>query len=659
MLTDNGSTLIQWMGEAREALTAWLMALVDEGRGLPALIMTWLDADVALTAARLTVLIAGVLLVQRLLRHRGDGLIERLAQWRRQRSGGIGTLRALSVIAGAILIQGAKVAVAAVIGYGALLLGLVGTPDGSAIAGRFLLAFVIAELTRMVVNIFLEPRASAARLLPLDEASAIRWESRLSRLARVGVYGSVFLAPVAAIRFPAAAILIKAGVTLVVLVGVFALIREARQPVRQAMLARAALRRSGFYRPVLRPLAGLWHLIAGAYSVVFAGLVVAAPPAAFFFTLRATAVSVIIILIAGFIGTSLGNLRRIGQYLPVAVRTRLPMLQTRLDGWVPKFVRVLNTLLIIGLVGALADIWALADVQGWLGTADGQALLGSIIALITIAVLAVGGWLLAASWIEDRLNPDTGQGEPGAREKTLLALFRNAVAIAILILAGMIALSEIGIDIGPLLAGAGVIGLAIGFGAQKLVQDIITGVFIQLEDAIHQDDFVTAAGISGTVERLSVRSLGLRDLSGVLHVVPFSSVDTVSNYTRDFGYHLGEYGVAYRENLGEVIDHLHGAYDQLVAMPEISREVTGPLEVDGVSALADSSVNIRIRIRTTPGMQYAVGRAYNRCVKDRFDAVGIEIPFPHMTVYFGENRQGTAPPANVMLTHANAGTATS
>ncbi|RZU98578.1 mechanosensitive ion channel domain-containing protein [Spiribacter vilamensis] len=647
MLDDNGSALIGWVGEAREALTAWAMQLVAEAQALPATVMDFADLQTAVSAGRLIGLIVLVLLLQRVLRHRGDALIDRLATWQRRSRADLGPLCGICVIAVAITVQGAKVALVAAIGYGALLLGAVEAPDWSATAGRFLLAFVIAEIARLVINIFLEPRANAARLLPLDEANAQHWEKRLSRLARMAVYGVMFIAPVVAIAFPAAALLVEGAIALFVLLGVFAAIREAREPVRQSMLARAGHHRNSFYRPVLRPLAGLWHLLAGAYSAIFAGLVVIAPPSAYLFMLQASAISLVIILAIGFIGTYVGNLRRIGQLLPPTVRARLPMLPVRLDGWLPKLVRTINGLLVVTLLASLVDVWAIADVRAWLGTPEGQALVGAITALLGIAFLSLTGWLLAASWIEDRLNPDTGEGEPGAREKTLLSLFRNVIAIAILVVAGMIALSEIGIDIGPLLAGAGVIGLAIGFGAQTLVQDIITGVFIQLEDAIHQDDFITAAGISGTVERLSIRSLGLRDLAGTLHVVPFSSVTTVSNFTRDFGYHLGEYRIAYKENLGEVIDHLHEAYARMMENPEIGTEVTGPLEVDGVTALADSSVNIRVRIRSTPGMQWAVGRAFNRCVKDRFDAVGIEIPYPHMKMHFAGERQDKAPPAEI------------
>jgi len=221
--------------------------------------------------------------------------------------------------------------------------------------------------------------------------------------------------------------------------------------------------------------------------------------------------------------------------------------------------------------------------------------------------------------------------------------------VVIVTMAGMILLSELGINIGPLLAGAGVLGLAIGFGAQKLVQDIIGGVFIQLENAINTGDWIDAGGISGTAERLSIRSVGIRDLAGTFHIVPFSSVDTVSNYMRDFAYHVGVYRVAYREDTDEVIKYLIAAFEDLRQDPERSPDILGDLEIGGVTALDTSSVNVRVRIKTTPGSQWIVGRAYNRLVKQHFDAAGIEIPFPHTKVYFGHGEDGSAPAADLRL----------
>src|SRR5699024_6956767 len=136
---------------------------------------------------------------------------------------------------------------------------------------------------------------------------------------------------------------------------------------------------------------------------------------------------------------------------------------------------------------------------------------------------------------------------------------------------------------------------------------------------------------------LSIRSVGIRDLSGTYHIVPFSSVDTVSNYMRDFAYHVGEYAISYRENIDGAIAQLQLAFDELQATTEHSHKILEPLSVVGVVSLADSSVMIRVMIKTTPGDQWGVGRAYNRLVKMYFDAAGIEIPFPHTTLYFGQD----------------------
>ena len=166
---------------------------------------------------------------------------------------------------------------------------------------------------------------------------------------------------------------------------------------------------------------------------------------------------------------------------------------------------------------------------------------------------------------------------------------------------------------------------------------------------MNTNDFVSVGSHSGTVERVGIRSVALRDLYGTYHIVPFSSVDAVSNFTREYGNHVGEYGIAYRESIDDAIVQLEAAFEALKD-GEHKDNILAPMTVAGVTALADSSVNIRVVIKTTPGNQWAVGRAFNRLVKIYFDKAGIEIPFPHTTLYFGEDRDGTAPAAPVRLT---------
>jgi small conductance mechanosensitive channel len=391
-------------------------------------------------------------------------------------------------------------------------------------------------------------------------------------------------------------------------------------------------------------LARSWHWFAMLYTVVLGSALLLNPEQA----LPAMMLSTLQTVLAVFIGMAVIALLELtigdGIGLPAMLTSKLSTLETRVNNFLPMLTKALKFIVLVMMISAILDAWGAVDLPTWMASPVGMSVISSAISVLFILATAMLLWIVLASWIEHRLNPDEGNGEPSAREKTLLTIFRNAVAITIIVMTLMIVLSEIGINIGPLLAGAGVLGLAIGFGAQKLVQDVITGVFIQMENAINAGDIVTVSGITGIAEKLTIRSLGLRDLSGTYHVVPFSSVDTVSNYMREFAYHVGEYGVAYREDTDEVIVKLREAFAELLADEENRQQILDDeLEVHGVTALADSSVNIRVRIQTLPGSQWAIGREYNRLVKRHLDAAGIEIPFPHLTLYFGEDKQGQAP----------------
>jgi small conductance mechanosensitive channel len=218
----------------------------------------------------------------------------------------------------------------------------------------------------------------------------------------------------------------------------------------------------------------------------------------------------------------------------------------------------------------------------------------------------------------------------------------------------MLLLAELGVDIGPLLAGAGVIGLAVGFGAQKLVQDVITGAFIQLEDTLNEGDVITTGGVTGVVERLTIRSVSLRSIDGAYHLIPFSSVDTVTNLTKTFSYHIAAIGVAYRERIPEVKQAMQDAFDKL-RETSFAAEIIGDFEMQGITEFADSAVVVRARIKTLPGKQWALGRAYSELVKEIFDERGIEIPFPHVTLYMGELKDGNTPPLRVQSASAATG----
>lgn len=234
------------------------------------------------------------------------------------------------------------------------------------------------------------------------------------------------------------------------------------------------------------------------------------------------------------------------------------------------------------------------------------------------------------------------------RAHTLTHIIRDVARIALFCVGTMMILSELGIDLKPLLAAAGLGGLAVGFGAQSLVKDLISGFFILLENSVRVGDVVEVAGVSGLVEEIELRTIKLRDLSGNVHVVPNGIIDKVKNMTKDYSYYLFETGVAYRENVDEVMTVLQDIAEELRRDPQFAADILAPLDMLGVDQFADSAVIIKSRLKTEPLKQWRVGREMNRRIKQTFDAKGIEIPFPHQTIYWGEPKQGNAAPLHVV-----------
>lgn len=290
------------------------------------------------------------------------------------------------------------------------------------------------------------------------------------------------------------------------------------------------------------------------------------------------------------------------------------------------------------------DVQATTEmVLEWLRTTGVRLL---IIIIITFIALLVARLLI------NRLIALLKHGrESEASEKrldTLSSVFRHIIRSSILAVAILMALDQLGIEIGPILAAAGVVGLAIGFGAQNLVHDVISGLFILLEDQIRVGDVVQIAGQGGIVERVNLRMVVLRDLSGNVHFVRNGKIDLVTNMTKDYSFYLFDIGVAYRENTDDVISVAKEVDKSMQDDPGFASDILAPLEILGVDKFADSAVVIKARIKTKPIKQWRVGREFNRRLKLAFDERGIEIPFPHMTVYMGQDKTGDAPPLRVL-----------
>jgi small conductance mechanosensitive channel len=298
--------------------------------------------------------------------------------------------------------------------------------------------------------------------------------------------------------------------------------------------------------------------------------------------------------------------------------------------------RLLAGIIYVAAALLLVEVW-FGGTIAWLTSDVGRAVAGRIVTIALVLAVALALWELVTTLVERVLSraDSDGPGSRGARVRTLLPLIRNVARVVLGVIVTLTVLSELGVDIAPLLAGAGIAGLAIGFGAQSLVKDVITGVFILLEDSIAVGDVVNVGGHGGIVEAMTVRTVRLRDLSGNVHVVPFGEVASVLNMTKEFSYALIEAGVAYKEDVDRVIEVLKEIGAGMEADPEFGPMILEPLEVLGLDSFGESSVNIRVRIKTRPIKQWSVLREFHRRMKRAFDERGIEIPFPHRTVFFG------------------------
>jgi len=268
-----------------------------------------------------------------------------------------------------------------------------------------------------------------------------------------------------------------------------------------------------------------------------------------------------------------------------------------------------------------------------------------------IFILIVGFllWRIAERVIRtflDKAKSTTKTLDDHKQIETLGRVFNYVVSIILAVVIGSTALSELGISIAPLLATAGIAGIAIGFGAQSLVKDFFTGLVILVENQIRQGDVVDIAGKSGVVEEMTLRFVRLRDYEGAVHYIPNGAIDTVTNRSRTFAYAVMDIGVAYKENTDEVIAVMKQAGEEIQNQPEFSSKILESLEVAGVERWADSAVIIRCRFKVVALEQWAVRREFLGILKKKFDQEGIEIPFPHMTVYSAADPSGlpTSPP---------------
>ncbi|NYT85038.1 mechanosensitive ion channel [Pusillimonas harenae] len=569
---------------------------------------------------------------------------------RRHRFASLAMGRKLLGVTAALLIDVAATLLAALAGY--ILVTTLASSSGDStivlLSLQFLTAFVMIEIAKAISRGIFATRYDQLRLLPLAPETADYWNHWLTLLIGLTGYGLLVAVPVTEMVFlPAAGKILGLIIMLCVYIYGVGVVWKNRKAVQAGLIHRAEQSTTAIFGTLLRVLGRVWHLLALAYFTVLLVVTQAEQDQALAFMVRATTQTLIAIAIGLILAAILSSLMSRRIQLPEHWRGMLPMLEGRINAYVPVTLKTLRLLILITVALIVLDAWRAFDLIAWLQSSSGRAIVAVIFRVGVILVLAAATWTVLASVIEHRLGVSGGHHRPSEREKTLLMLFRNAAAVVIATMTALIVLSQIGINIGPLIAGAGVAGLAIGFGAQKLVQDVITGVFIQLENGMNQNDVVELAGIFGTVEKITIRSVVIRTLDGGYHLIPFSTIDKLTNHTRDYGYHYGEYNVAHRENVDEAIAQLELAFKDLMQDPELAREVLEEISIPGVTGLTERGFTIRVLIKTTPGNQWAIQRGFNRLVKLRFDAAGIELPYPQTVLHFGRDKLGYAAPVDV------------
>jgi small-conductance mechanosensitive channel len=580
----------------------------------------------------------GSFLILRLI---ANAIIARLAQRALNQRG----FRRFGAIGMALLIDAVTVVLAWALGY-ILALNAGTYPNGQMGINQTLLlnAFLIVELSKLVIRTVLAPRFTALRLLPVGDDNAAYWSFWSSRILSLLGYTFLFISPMLTgiISVSAAAAVQVLVMATTITIGII-IVLQNKDDVRNWLAEVSARRNHDGLGRLVASVGHHWHVLAIAYLLALLVVWFANPDEALPFMLGATAQSLIAVAVGSLIITFISRFVTVGLRLPDDVRNRLPLLETRLQAFVPGVMTVVRWLVIGCILVSIGQIWGLFNFVDWIASDEGLYVAGSIVSAALIVLVAIILHVVVASWVEYRLNTQTGK-MPTPREKTLLNLFKNAFSIALAIFGTMLALAQIGVNIAPLLAGAGVVGLAIGFGAQKLVQDIITGIFIQFENVMNEGDAVEVAGRSGVVEKLTIRSVTIRDMTGTIHLIPFSSVDQVSNMVRGFSFYVAEFEVAYDSDIEAVKKTMRDAFDGLMETDH-SAVILDDLDLPGLIALTPASMKLRARIKTLAGKQWGPGRFYSETVKRLFAERGIRTPTPRVSYVPGASGLIEADPA--------------
>ena len=511
----------------------------------------------------------------------------------------------------------------------------------------------------LLAHVLLAPDDPSARLLPVSDGTARNLSRYVHWLLSVFVYGR---AAISVLRWEGMPLLFQASLHRLVALVLFAsavwIVLRHRRGIGRAIERLAdGVSEQDAWRIPWRWIGAIWHLFAifllfSLFAVfvvegddLFVGVL----------TTVATSLAILAVLVAALRYVERGS-QALGLMAAEAGVTDAddePDAAERAEGARRRRVRptliVLRVAILVVAVLTVLDVWG---VRTWGRFFEGQTGLGGRLFDFVVILMA----LYVIWWVVNRLITrairnldDTGSERSSNRARTVLVLGRNVTLITLGLIGILLFMSELGVNIGPLLAGAGVLGIAVGFGSQRLVQDVISGAFNLVEDTFAVGDVVDLSGKVGVVEAVTIRTVRLRDVGGNVHTIPFGAIDVVTNMTKDFSYAMFDLGIAYREQVDEVMKVVQALGDEMRRDRAYRRVILEPMEMLGVDAFADSAVMIKCRMKVRPAAQWMIQREFRRRLKNRFDELGIEIPFPHQTLYFGQDRSGAAPPVHVAL----------
>lgn len=568
--------------------------------------------------------LAAQLLVRLLLRRVRAGVTRRQGGWSWRIGAGLLTL----------VLDALPIAAFAAAAYGSLPF-LDPAPSARSVAIALVYAVVFSQAMVLLVRLVLQPHDPALRVPRLADSTAAYLYVWLRRFIWLAVIGYVALEAARLLGLPRSAYIgLLSLLGLIIAALLVMVILQNRKEVAAWLKHHREGEPVGAVTALRFRVADTWHIVAIVYVVAVYVVWLLRPEAGLQFLLRATLFSAAALTVGWLLERGVGRLIRRWFSIGEEFKTRFPELETRANRYLPLVLNVTRIIVALLTILVILFIWGVTSFHVLIDE-PGRRIVSS---LLRIGGVLLGGlllWELGGLALERLLTRATAKGRmPAARVQTMLPVARYIFGLVLGIIVGLMLLSEIGIEIGPLLAGAGVVGLAIGLGAQTLVKDLIAGFSLIMEDALAVGDVVRIGQNSGVVEAMNIRSIRLRGYDGTVQTIPLGGVTIVENMTKDFSYAVVDVAVGYKEDMDRVAAVLRSVGEELQADPDYAADILAPIEIVGVDKFQDSSILLKARIKTYPSKQWVVGREFNRRLKPRFDKEGIEIPFPYRTLTF-------------------------